>query len=280
MKCLEKDRSRRYETANGLARDVAALSGGRIGGSVSAVGRLSPRQVCPAEQRAVLAASIIFSPAGRRHRGHDLGTGSGRSSPQGGSRSSRGREEGQRAVQKRLQQIEKGSEILASIFGDLDPRRRRRKAGRCGRSWATGSTARPPSWKETQSATPSSWPICKIDWAGPTGPWATPPRRRRCSRRPSRSAEPSSARTTRTHSRSCPSRPLALNDAGELNDAIALFEQVRDAQVRILGADHRDTLATRHNLAVAYWKAGRASEACRPARTGPGRPVGETRART
>ena len=37
-----------------------------------------------------------------------------------------------------------------------------------------------------------------------------------------------------------------------LNEAIALFEQVRDAQVKKLGADHPDTLTTLHNLAGAY----------------------------
>ena len=36
MKCLEKDRDRRYETANGLARDIAALPGRRAGGGPAA----------------------------------------------------------------------------------------------------------------------------------------------------------------------------------------------------------------------------------------------------
>ena len=47
MKCLEKDRNRRYETANGLARDVAALRRGRCGRGLPADARLSPPEVLP-----------------------------------------------------------------------------------------------------------------------------------------------------------------------------------------------------------------------------------------
>ena len=50
MKALEKDRSRRYETANGLASDIAALPARRAGAGVSAVGGVSLPQICPAEQ--------------------------------------------------------------------------------------------------------------------------------------------------------------------------------------------------------------------------------------
>ena len=41
MKALEKDRTRRYETANGFARHPA-LSGGRAGGGVPTEHWLSP----------------------------------------------------------------------------------------------------------------------------------------------------------------------------------------------------------------------------------------------
>ena len=45
MKALEKDRNRRYETANGFAMDVAALPGQRAGAGLSAVGGVSVPQV-------------------------------------------------------------------------------------------------------------------------------------------------------------------------------------------------------------------------------------------
>ena len=52
MKCLEKDRNRRYETANGFAADVQRYSGRRAGAGVSAVGRVSAAEVRAAEQGA------------------------------------------------------------------------------------------------------------------------------------------------------------------------------------------------------------------------------------
>ena len=45
MKCLEKDRNRRYETANGLAVDVQRVPGRRAGAGVPAVGGLSAAEV-------------------------------------------------------------------------------------------------------------------------------------------------------------------------------------------------------------------------------------------
>jgi serine/threonine protein kinase len=53
----------------------------------------------------------------------------------------------------------------------------------------------------------------------------------------------------------------ACLEAGHLKDAIALFEQVSEVRKRKLGADHRDTLGTLHNLACAYHAAGERKEA-------------------
>ena len=52
MKCLEKSRERRYETVNGLARDIQRYLADRAGGSAAAVGGISPEQVPAAEQGA------------------------------------------------------------------------------------------------------------------------------------------------------------------------------------------------------------------------------------
>jgi serine/threonine protein kinase/tetratricopeptide (TPR) repeat protein len=49
--------------------------------------------------------------------------------------------------------------------------------------------------------------------------------------------------------------------AGKTSQAVALFEQVRDARVRKLGAGHPDTLTILDNLAWAYLVAGRTAEA-------------------
>jgi len=46
-----------------------------------------------------------------------------------------------------------------------------------------------------------------------------------------------------------------------LSEAIALFEQVKGARVKKLGADHPDTLSTLNGLATAYQAAGKLPEA-------------------
>ena len=54
---------------------------------------------------------------------------------------------------------------------------------------------------------------------------------------------------------------VAYQDAGRLDEAIALFEQNLDDRTRILGPHHPDTLTSRNNLAYAYRDAGRLDEA-------------------
>ena len=53
----------------------------------------------------------------------------------------------------------------------------------------------------------------------------------------------------------------AYQDAGRLDDAIALYEQNLEDRTRILGPHHPHTLTSRNNLAGAYWHAGRLDEA-------------------
>ena len=53
----------------------------------------------------------------------------------------------------------------------------------------------------------------------------------------------------------------AHRDAGRLDRAIALYEQVLEDSIRVLGPDHPSTLASRFNLASAYKDAGRLEEA-------------------
>ncbi|WP_299540685.1 FxSxx-COOH system tetratricopeptide repeat protein [uncultured Streptomyces sp.] len=53
----------------------------------------------------------------------------------------------------------------------------------------------------------------------------------------------------------------SLRDGGLFTVAIAYWDRLNDRSQRILGADHPDTLTTRHNLAFSYWQAGRTTEA-------------------
>ena len=71
------------------------------------------------------------------------------------------------------------------------------------------------------------------------------------------------------------SRSNLANDyqeAGRVDEAIALNEQTLADRKRVLGPDHPDTLKSRSNLASAYRAAGRAAEGDPAARADPGRP--------
>ena len=53
----------------------------------------------------------------------------------------------------------------------------------------------------------------------------------------------------------------AYRDAGRLDKAITLYEQILEDSVRVLGTDHPGTLTSRFNLAGAYRASGRLEEA-------------------
>ena len=53
----------------------------------------------------------------------------------------------------------------------------------------------------------------------------------------------------------------AYRDAGRLDKAIALYEQILEDSIRVLGPDHPSTLASRFNLAGAYRASSRLEEA-------------------
>jgi serine/threonine protein kinase len=107
MKALDKDRNRRYETANGLALDVERFL------------RDEPVQACPPSawyrlgkfvrrhRGAVVAASLVLLAL----VGGVIGTTVGLLRA----------EDERRVAQQRLKQVEKANEILGSIFKDLNP---------------------------------------------------------------------------------------------------------------------------------------------------------------
>jgi serine/threonine protein kinase len=114
MKALDKDRNRRYETANGFAMDVQRYLADE------------PVQACPPSARyrlgkflrrnrgPVLAASLVLLAL----VGGVIGTSLGLLQAQ---RAAAAERQAKETAQQRLMQIEKANEILGSIFKDLDP---------------------------------------------------------------------------------------------------------------------------------------------------------------
>jgi eukaryotic-like serine/threonine-protein kinase len=262
MKCLEKDRSRRYETANGLARDVERyLADESVEACPPSAGyRLS--KFVRRYRGPLLAASIIFVLLVGGIAGTTWGLIRADRARNAEADRAEGEKKANAQAQKRLQQIEKGSEILASIFGDLDPRAEE-KEGRPLRMILGDRLDRAAADLEGDAVGEPLIVANLQDRLGRTyralGHAAKAKElftKALAIRRAQLGADHADTLAVMSQQAS------AVNDVGAPNEALALYEQVRDAQVRILGADHPDTLATRHNLAVAYWKAGRANEAC------------------
>lgn len=114
MKCLEKDRVRRYETANGLAMDIQRYLADQpvLAGPPSATYRA--RKFVRRHRGAAISAGLVLFAAGRRHVGADLGA-------RGSSRAAVNERQALSTAEKRLAQIEQGNDILGSVFADLDP---------------------------------------------------------------------------------------------------------------------------------------------------------------
>ncbi len=124
MKCLEKDRGRRYETASGLARDVERyLADEAVEACPPSAGYRLGKFV-RRNKGLVSAASIIALVLIGGIVGHTQSLGLIRADRalKAEARRAEGERKANEQAQKRLQQIEKGTEILASVFHDVDPR--------------------------------------------------------------------------------------------------------------------------------------------------------------
>ncbi|WP_165253649.1 serine/threonine-protein kinase, partial [Paludisphaera soli] len=122
MKCLEKDRSRRYETPLGLARDVERyLHDESVEASPPStgyrLGKFLRRNRGPVAAIATIFLLLVVGV---------VGTTWGLIRAERAWRAEAGRAESERIAnanaRKRLEQVRQGSEILASVFDDLDPR--------------------------------------------------------------------------------------------------------------------------------------------------------------
>ena len=103
MKALEKDRTRRYETANGFAADIQRYLAGEPvhAHPPSAAYRL--KKFLRKNKGPVIAASLVVVGAGRRHHRHHLGAGAGQPRPsrRGSPTASRGSREAESRARRR-----------------------------------------------------------------------------------------------------------------------------------------------------------------------------------
>ena len=128
MKCLEKDRNRRYETADGLARDVERyLRDQPVEASPPGAGyRL--RKFVKRNRGRVAAAVLVLAALLSGMAGTTWGMIRAEQARQDAvaaqfaeAERAAGERRAKEEAQTRLAQVEKGTEILASVFRDSDP---------------------------------------------------------------------------------------------------------------------------------------------------------------
>ena len=154
MKCLEKDRTRRYETANGLARDIQRLSRRRSGRGPAAERELSGEQVRPPAQGAGAGGESGAAGARGRDRGHDVGA--VRSSAAGGERQAVPGETASALTvvesQKKVVESQK-KEVEGSLFKAETAERLARDAEEAGRKllYTTDMQLAPFVWRDDRT---------------------------------------------------------------------------------------------------------------------------------
>jgi eukaryotic-like serine/threonine-protein kinase len=262
MKCLEKDRARRYETANGLARDVERYLANESVEACPPSAGYRVRKFVRRYRGFVLAASIIFLLLVAGIAGTTWGLVRANRAREAEANRAEGEQRANAKAQKRLQQIEKGSEILAAVFGDLDPRAEE-KEGRPLRAILGDRLDRAAADLEGDAVGDPLVVASLQERLGRTYRALGHPAKANALFTKALAIRWSQQRSEHPDILATMSQQaLALKDLGEFNVSIALLEQVLKVQRRSVGSNHRDTLATLDDLAVAYWMAGRSSEAC------------------
>jgi serine/threonine protein kinase/tetratricopeptide (TPR) repeat protein len=254
MKALEKDRNRRYETANGFAMDVQRYLADEpvLACSPSAGYRL--RKFARRNRGAVVSASLLTLALLAGIAGTTVGLVQVERRAEGESRA-------KESAEKRLTQIEKGIGILGSIFENLDPMAEETE-GRPLRA-ILGDRLDQAAAELEGEAVGDPLVVARLqDRLGQTYLGLGQGER----------AEALFAKAALTRQVELGAEaPLTLDSkhnlalaykaAGKRTEAIQLLKQVHAARREVLGADHLDTLTTLNALAVEYQQAGNRTEA-------------------
>jgi serine/threonine protein kinase/Tfp pilus assembly protein PilF len=245
MKCLEKERGRRYETANGLAMDVQRYLADEpvAAGPPSKVYRM--RKFVRRNRGPVVAVSFVLLALIAGVIGTTWGL-------------IRAEVEKKLAL-KRLGQIEKSSEILGSIFTELDPRAEEKE----------GKPLRALMGERLDKA------VAELDGEAVGDPLAAANLQFTLAKSLMGLGYPQKAIPLYIQARETFTKLLgpdhiqtlasmysiasAYRDAGKLDLALPLMEEAVTLMKEKLGSDHAETLVARSNLAALYADTGRFS---------------------
>ena len=239
MKCLEKDRGRRYETADGLARDVERyLRDEPVEACAPAAGyRL--RKFVKRNRGRVAAGGLVLAALLAGMAGTTWGVIRAEKARRAEIQRAEGERQAKEEAQRRLEQVERATEILASVFRDLDPQ----AAANTALSLRDLLCRRLTEAAEQLEREPVGDPLVIARLQHLLG--------------------------------------TSLRQLAELAQAEAMLVKACNTRERLLGADHPDTTAAAHDLAMVYRSRGNVAEAealhlkvlaVRTARLGPDHP--------
>jgi tetratricopeptide (TPR) repeat protein len=261
MKALEKDRNRRYETANGLASDVQRYLADEpvLAGPPTAAYRV--RKFLRRHRGPALAGGVVLLAL----VGGVIGTSVGLVRAERARRAEADRATGEmrakETAEKRLAQIEKGIDLLGAVFDDLDPLAEA-KEGRPLRAILGDRLDRVVAELDGEAV---GDPLVvarlqdRLGWTYIGLGQAEPAEALFAKALATRKAH--LGENHRLTLMSAANLCAALDGVGKRAEAIVLFEQVRDVQVKVLGLDDPVTLNTLRALAHSYWLSGRLTEA-------------------
>jgi tetratricopeptide (TPR) repeat protein len=271
MKALEKERSRRYETANGLALDVLRYLAGEpvLAAPPSATYRL--RKLARKHRGVVLAASIVLVTLLLGIAGTTWGliTAQQAASAESQARESaeaektkaieaaRAERQAREQGQRRLAQIEKGVELFAGLLRGLNPgneekngpplyQQLRQRALKAADELVGEAVGDPETVARLQTLLGET-----LMSLGEAGKAVEVLERARATRQAKLGADHPDTLNTLSF------LAAAYGTTGKLHEMITLLERIRDTQVKTLGPDHPDTLITLMGLAGAYRAKGR-----------------------
>jgi serine/threonine protein kinase/tetratricopeptide (TPR) repeat protein len=254
MKSLEKDRARRYETANGLARDVERFLANQVVEARPPSTGYRVRKFVSRHKGQVVAAGLVFLTLLAGIAGTALGLLRAREQKQFAQLA-------QQQAEQRLAQLERGNELLAGIFTDLNVRRMK-EIGRPLEAELGERLAKAADRLEGESVgdpltvATLQWQMGKsLNTLGHSGPAA---------RLLEKSLQTRRDKLGSDHPDTLSSMNELANSYGQLGrlaDAQTLYEEALAKSKVTLGPDHPSTLTFMKNLANSYYDLGRRQEA-------------------
>jgi serine/threonine protein kinase/tetratricopeptide (TPR) repeat protein len=254
MKCLEKQRDRRYETANGLAQDIQRYLADEpvSAGPPSRGYRL--KKFIRRNRGAVIAATVMVLLLLGGITGTTLGM-------VAASRRAEGERLANELTKRRLAQIEKGVELFAGMLRGISPRNEelggptvyqqlRERAEKAADELDAESVGDPTAVARLQIVLGTTL----RELGNLTKAISVLERARATCERELGADHPDTLRSMNNLA-------LAYEHAGQLDKALPLYEATLRLRKANLGADHSDTLVSMNNLATGYRAAGQIGKA-------------------